>query len=190
MNAVATPAPDPIRSRLRPGERVLWRGQPDVMAYSMRGAWYTIPFSIAWCAFAIFWEATVLTMGAGLFFSLWGLPFVAIGLYMVFGRILVARSEARRTHYALTEQRVLIVTGAFRPRIVEIALADLPPAQLEGDGSGVGTITFGTSTSVFRPPPGWPSAGMFPQPLAFASIDEPARVYLMLQEAKAATRQR
>jgi Bacterial PH domain len=141
-------ADDPLGARLHGEERVLWRGQPDVAAYSLRGAWYLIPFSILWCAFAIFWEASVLLSGKhNWFFVLWGIPFVALGLYMVFGRLLVARAEARRTHFAITDRRVLIVSGAVRQRVVEIALDDLPPAQLEVDGSGLGTITFRRSRS-------------------------------------------
>lgn len=178
----------PIDSLLHPGERVLWQGQPDVRAYSLRGAWYLIPFSFLWGGFAIIWEVAVLVSRAGLLFDLWGIPFVAIGLYLIFGRIPVARREARRTHYAVTNQRVLIVTEAFGRRIVEMALADLPPAQLEERSSGLGTITFGTTIGGFRPPPGWPTMGMHAQAPAFTSIRDAARVYRIVQDAKAAAR--
>ena len=60
----------PLRSLLRPGERVLWEGQPDVWAYSMRGAWYLIPFSLLWGGFAIFWEVMAITSEAPVFFLL------------------------------------------------------------------------------------------------------------------------
>ena len=189
MNRGALAVDDPLTALLRSDERILWRGQPDVAAYSLRGAWFLIPFSIAWCAFAIFWEASVLTSGrGGLFFSLWGVPFVAVGLYMVFGRILVARLEARRTFYAITDRRVLIVTGAFRSRIVEMALDDLPPAQLERSGQDLGTITFGTTVNAIRMPPGWPLASIYGQPIALTSIRSATSVYARLQDARAAAR--
>lgn len=179
---------DAVRLRLRPSERIVWQGQPDVADFSNRGAWYLIPFSVLWCGFAILWEATAITSRGGVFFVLWGLPFVGVGLYMVFGRILVAREEARRTHYAVTDQRVLMVGGAFRRRIVEMALDDLPPAQLEVGKHGLGSITFGTQTSAVRLPPGWPAAGMYAQPLALMSIPDAERVYGLIQEAKATAR--
>ena len=91
-------------------------GKPDVWAFSMRGAWYLIPFSRLWGGFAIFWEVTVLSSGAGPFFALWGIPFVVIGLYLIFGRILVARREARRTYYAVTNRRVFILAVRVRPK--------------------------------------------------------------------------
>ena len=169
------------------GERMLWQGQPDVWEYSMRGAWYLIPFSILWGGFAVFWELSVVTSGRDPFFALWGIPFVIAGLYLIFGRIYVARREARRTRYAVTDRRVLIQTGAFTERTIEMAIADLPPTQLEQGRSGLGTITFG-AVGLFRPPPGWPTVGLYQSVPAFASIPDAARVFRIVQEAKAAAR--
>ena len=173
---------------LHPGERVLWQGEPDMWAYSMRGAWYLIPFSLLWGGFAIFWEISAIASGAGPFFALWGVPFIAVGLYLIFGRILVARREASRTHYAVTDQRVVILGGAFTRRTIEMALTDLPPCQLEQGGQGLGTITFGTAISGFRPPPGWPTMGMYAQSPSFAAIPDAARVYRIIQDAREAVR--
>jgi hypothetical protein len=43
------------------------------------------------------------------FFALWGIPFVAIGLYMVLGRFFAKSYQKRRAMYAVTDQRALIV---------------------------------------------------------------------------------
>ncbi len=132
----------------------------------------------------------MLTSSAGPFFALWGIPFVLIGLYLIFGRIYVARREAQRTHYAVTNQRVVILTGAFSRRTIEMTLWDLPPAQLDAAVSGLGSITFGAQISGFRAPPGWPTIGMYAQVPAFASIQDAAGVYRVVQDAKAGTRER
>jgi hypothetical protein len=84
---------------------------------------------------------------------------------------------------------VLIVTGAFARRTVEMDLAGLPPAQLEERSSGRGTITFGTSLGGYRAPPGWPTMGSYGLPPAFMSINDAARVYRIVQDAAAAARQ-
>ena len=150
----------------------------------MRGAWYLIPISILWLAFALFWEAEVLSSDAPPFFVLWGLPFVGIGLYLVFGRILVARKEAAETVYAITDRRVIVIGGAFQRRLTEISLRMLPPVQLEIGQDGFGTITFGATSGWFNPPLGWPTFGMWPRPLAFAEIADAAVVHGILDEAR------
>jgi Bacterial PH domain len=179
-----------IRGLLRPNERLLWEGKPDVWAYSMRGALYLIPFSLLWGGFAIFWEVSVLTSKAPWFFAIWGVPFVAIGLYMIFGRILYARREAANTTYAVTDERVLIQSGVFRPRLTVLDLSDLPPLQLDDGGRGLGTVTIGASMSPIRIPSGWPAMGMYARPPSFASIPDATKVFELLQDAKTEARRR
>ncbi|MEO7663712.1 MAG: PH domain-containing protein, partial [Candidatus Limnocylindrales bacterium] len=173
---------------LRGDERLIWEGRPDARAYVLRGAWYLVPFSLMWGGFAIFWEYTALRSGAPPFFVLWGIPFVAIGLYMIVGRPLGARHEAQRTVYALTDRRVLIIGGAFGRSIVELDLRDLPPSQLDERSDGIGTITFGGIAGAFRAPPGWPTMGMSGRTPAFVSIPDARRVYALLQDAREVAR--
>lgn len=182
---MSTMPPDPgIRGYLLPGEQVLWEGRPDVWAYSMRGAWFAIPFSLLWGGFAIVWEVSVIAGGAPFFFALWGIPFVALGLYMIFGRIWVARREARSTRYAVTDRRVLIRSGAFRPTFVALDMLNLPGAELSERGDGSGSITFGTYSGFFRLPPGWPAMGTYRNPPTFAAIPDVRRAFDVIQRAR------
>jgi hypothetical protein len=111
---------DRIQPRLLPGERLLWSGRPDPAKWFSPIDLYLVPFSILWCSFAIFWESSVLASGkAPGFFLFFGGFFVVIGLYFTIGRFFVKRAGKRKTLYALTTSRALILTG-------ENGLADCP----------------------------------------------------------------
>jgi len=43
----------PLQSCLRPGERLLWRGQPDPKVRFTAADLHLIPISILWCGFAM-----------------------------------------------------------------------------------------------------------------------------------------
>lgn len=47
--------------------------------------------------------------GASVIFDLWGIPFVGVGLYMVFGRFFYKRYRKSRTVYGITTQRAMIL---------------------------------------------------------------------------------
>lgn len=106
---------------------------------------FRIPFSLLWCGFAIFWEWNAVTLpSAPAFFMLWGIPFVGIGLYMVVGRFFVDARQRSVTHYALTDERILIFSGVLARRLKSLALKNLPAIELTvSDTQGEGTICFG-----------------------------------------------
>ena len=177
-----------FRPYLLPDERIVWEGKPDVRAFMLRGWWYLVPFSLLWGGFAIFWEVSVIRGGAPPFFLIWGIPFVLIGLYMIFGRFYVAAREAENTSYAVTDRRILIHRGAFRQSLVELDLDRLPSLELDEGRDGLGTITFGPVGSLFRAPPGWPTFGMYQAPPAFQSIRDVRAVFDVVQQARSASR--
>ena len=120
-------------------EHVLWRGKPE--KYSLIGSSdaFLIPFSVLWCGFAIFWELSVWRENAPLLFKLWGIPFVCVGLYMVFGRFYFKSRSLKDTDYVITNKKVIRRVGK---KIDSLNGASLPPMETEFKEDGSGTIYF------------------------------------------------
>ena len=109
---VVDPPQAQLEPYLRPGERLLWAGRPDPSVTFTRADALLVPFSVLWGGFAIFWEIGVLASGAPILFTLWGIPFVAAGLYFMVGRFVYKKRRKLRTAYGLTPERALVAVGA------------------------------------------------------------------------------
>lgn len=105
-------APQALLARqLAPGERLIWSGSPKTL-HGPRGA--NRVFAVFFLGFACIWELgalQALTVGAGLFgivFPLFGVPFILVGLKLLFPQLGGPKPE--EIVYAVTDQRVLVVT--------------------------------------------------------------------------------
>ena len=82
-----------ISRELDAGESLLWSGQPRKGIVFRGSDIFMIPFSIMWGGFAIFFAASVLfptrdDAGSPVFVGVpFAIPFVLIGLYMMFGTV-------------------------------------------------------------------------------------------------------
>ncbi len=83
-------------------------------------------------------------MGAPFFFSLFGLPFVGVGLYIVFGRFFVDSSQRKHTIYGLTEERLIIKSGVFTKSFKSMDINSLTDIEYIEKEDGSGSIYFGT----------------------------------------------
>ena len=142
-----------------------------------------IPFSLLWGGFACFWEWSAFQSGAPVFFRLWGLPFVLIGLYLVAGRFFVDAFLRSKTCYALTTERAIIVRGGFTNRTTSLQLRALADVSLVESPGGVGTITFGTAVPWWAGSPGWPGSRYRFAP-SFDSIADVRKVYDTLRRVQ------
>ena len=131
-----------LQGYLAPGEKLLWSGQPETGLKLRASDTFVIPFSLMWAGFAFFWEYSVLSTNAPLFFRLWGVPFVLVGLYMVVGRFFVDAWVRARTVYGVTSQRILILPGDTRS-LTSLSLRTLPEVTVTERPDGSGTISFG-----------------------------------------------
>lgn len=115
---------------LEPGERVLWQGQPvGGIIWSRRDIPVSL-FGLVFLSFAIFWMAMASSTGAPYAFRFFGLPFAAIGAFMLFGRYLWDAYKRQHSWYTLTDRRGLIATEIFGKRSLKTIKIE-PGAQIE-----------------------------------------------------------
>lgn len=171
---------------LQRGERALWAGQPR-QGLTLRGSdALLIPFSLMWGGFAFFWEWGVVTSGAPALFALFGVPFMLMGLYVTVGRFFFDARGRASTVYAVTDRRVMIVSGVFRQTTTSLPLRTLPHIQVSEGRSGWGTITFGQGGGPMSwlGQSSWPGAGRNAAP-AFDLIPDAQAVADLILRAQA-----
>jgi Bacterial PH domain len=179
--------PEEIRFELAAGEQVIWSGQPR-QGLTLRGSdLFAIPFSLFFAGFSVFWMHGAASSGAPIPFVLFGVPFVLVGLYLVFGRFLVEAKQRAGTFYAVTPQRVIIRSGLFSKSVKSLPLKTLQDLSLSERSDGTGTITFGAQhpmASMFGGMPGWPGMDQHLGP-RFDLVPQARSVYESIRKAQA-----
>ena len=94
-----------------------------------------IPFSLVWCGFAFFWEFGVISSGAPIFMAIFGLPFIAVGLYITVGRFLWKAYIRKRTAYVITNKKIIRKQGSRIDTLDKSAIMNTD-ARLYSDGNG------------------------------------------------------
>jgi len=183
-----------LAPELGAGERLLWAGHPRRGLRLVMADALLIPFSMLWCGFAIFWERNALAAAAPGFFALWGVPFVAMGLYMVFGRFIADAVRRSKITYGLTPRRLILISGVLSRQVKSIDLSSLGELSVGERRDGSGTITLGTSSSptpwgVSLLGPSWPgAAGRLPPMLE--AVEHARAVYEKIRTLKSQARDR
>jgi Bacterial PH domain len=174
-----------VQNELAPGERFLWSGQPRGGIKFSASDTYRIPISLLFTGVSLSWEILAYVSGAGLMFALSGLPFLLFGLYMNFGRFPLDARRRNRTYYAVTDRRIIIVSGLVSREVQSISLRNLPNVVLDARGDGSGTITFGDKnplTAMYGSLYGRVFLG--PGVPAFEMIEDARRVYDLILRAQ------
>jgi len=193
-----------IQPELTSGEIIYWSGQPNPAVIFHKEDALLIPFSLLWGGFAIFWEAGVTGFWgasdhhAPSFFMLWGIPFIVIGQYLIWGRFIYDAWLKRRTHYAVTNRRVIVLQCAFSRKLVSAYLDSLPMVTKDGVDGSPGTLQFtpvvsalgsffsGASTQSSRRRnsfTGWSSISVGETPI-FRDIDDLDSVYRLVSDLR------
>ena len=181
---------------LSSGEKLLWSGRPRQGFFFRSSDIFVIPFSLLWGGFAFFWEFMVLSHMSGhgaprgleIIFPLFGLPFVLIGVYIIFGRFFVDMKQRQNTIYGVTNQRILIRTGLFTITRKSLNLQTLSDLTLDEKSDGYGIISFGPahpyySRFAFGDGSSWPYAARYAPP-SFDMVPDARRVYEIIRQAQ------
>jgi hypothetical protein len=145
---------DAVRTHLEPGEKLLWSGMPAGGIRPGPQDAMLIPFSIAWTSFSVFWEIMVCrglfgghnAEAAGWFswiFPLWGIPFILVGLYLMFGRYWVDAKRRENTFYGITNKGVIIISGMTNRNVKSMHFASISDISMTQKPDGSGTIRMG-----------------------------------------------
>lgn len=168
------------------GERLLWTGRPRQGIILRPADALFVPFSLMWGGFAMFWEAMVFRTGAPFFFTLWGIPFVLVGLYMIVGRFFTEAQQRARTIYAVTNERVIIISGLLKETVRSHSLTSLSDISLSEKSDGSGTISLGPNSPYAQfATAGWPGARQYGLP-ALDGIPNARAVYETIRQAQKA----
>ncbi|MGC1869627.1 MAG: hypothetical protein WA700_01605 [Acidobacteriaceae bacterium] len=180
-----------LQSELLSGESLLWAGQPSRRVVFHRTDWMMIPFSFLWGGFALFWEYGVSGhfdqphpthhTSAMNFMSLWGIPFVLVGQYLIWGRFLYVAWRKARTFYGVTNKRVLVLGTTRNRRLSDGYLKNLTSVTLTTRSDGVGTIEFAPEPETDR---SWNSFGGRRQVSLIKDIDLSRLAFFDVNHAK------
>ncbi len=119
-----------VQGELAGGESVRWVGQPIPRKSLSWASLFPVLFAIPWTGFSLFWMAAAagvldgfLDGGAAkpvdpgrIFFALFGVPFVLVGLGMLSAPYWMrrrTRRAAEKTVYVITDRRAIIVNGGY-----------------------------------------------------------------------------
>lgn len=173
-----------IKPELSRDESLLWSGRPQQGIVFRSSDVFMIPFSLLWGGFAIFWEVTALSMTifsdkrpsspGVIIFPLFGIPFVLVGLHLIFGRFIVDAKRQAGTYYGLTNRRIIIISGVISRKVKSINLRTISDLSLTEKAGGKGTITFGPSH-----PMNWWFGGTF-----WPGMPESIPSFELIQDAK------
>ncbi len=183
-----------VQDELGPNERILWAGQPKLGLVLRSNDAVQIPFSLFLCGIVVFMIGVTIISWLPLFGSVLviplvlvlSMPFVLIVVYITLGRFFSDALWRSKTYYALTNKRVIIISGFMNRNVKSLSLYILSDIRLYQKKDGTGTITFGPRHSMSRMLEGDFTRRKYITP-GFYMINEVEEVYNRIRKAQAAS---
>lgn len=169
-----------VKQELEPGERLVWMEQP-VPRFFTAASTPTFLFAFPWTAFAVFWTVSAaeykvpdFSQGSLDYFPLFGLPFIAIGIGLLFSP-LWAYFKALKSVYAITDRRAITFEGGLATTVTSYAPERLRSLERKDRANGTGDIVF--ERQVIPRAKG----GSYEKELGFQGLREPRKVEQLLR---------
>ncbi len=179
--------PEAIRDLLEENEQVLWHGRPQLRLGLSGIDLFLIPFGLLFLA-AVVGVAVARPGPQNDPIVMWLFTLLAgsVGLYAAFGRLFHQLAWRRRTHYAVTDRRVLLVAEGRKRIVTSFELDQLGYLRLNQDKGGRGTIRLQRSPGEEFNPLGGPMEQVDPRwpTRALVDIPEARAVYDLIRQAR------
>lgn len=137
-----------IKPYLDINEDILWCDKPAKRYVFTSADIFTTLFGIVWLAFSLFWVITAFSITGDVetssinIFPFLGIPFVFIGLYLLFFRHIFGALKRKNMIYALTNKRAMIVHIGKRQYVQEYRYENISNIQMKCDDNDMGSIFF------------------------------------------------
>ena len=134
-------APKNILDAIPDGESILWKGRPSLWGFS----WNL--FGLKWITFylSILSIVSIARFFASDFHTAFYIDFLPFFLSGIFASIILfglATIQAYSTVYIITENRVIIKTGAALSFLISMPFKKIKEVNLQKRGASIGTISF------------------------------------------------
>lgn len=131
-----------FQGELLADEKILWAGQPETKFILKGGDVVLSIFGLVWTGFfSLFFLSDFITSGDIFEISI-SIVFMLVGLYFLFGRFIIGNYEKKRTFYAVTNQRVLIITNMHKKNVQAKLIDQIPVLIKTVHKDDIGTIQF------------------------------------------------
>jgi hypothetical protein len=187
-NSIAEQA---ISPELSTDEKILWYGQPPGgFQFNVLNV-ITIPIGIVLLVFGTFWELlvwqTISKPSPATYQSpfdlfipiLMGIGFFATGLFLIFGTFFVDRYGRQHIYYAVTNQRIIIMTKWLASKVQALALQQISQITLTTKSNGRGNIVFGSTWPI-----GFIGSNYGYLPLSFDKVNDVRKVHDIILDAQ------
>lgn len=146
-----------IKEKYFKNDTVLWEGAPNKVPVFSKADFLLVPFSLIFGGFLLGYailSAIAMLAGQGILFSLVGITFFILGIYLIFLRLWYRKKRISREVYFVTNKRVFGFDTMRDNVLFDIPLRDVELSlgykSLElGEANSIGDFIYGLGLDIF-----------------------------------------